>query len=187
MLRTLTLTTILITCLLGITTAQDKVLVGFTIATTQGNIPPFAFHDKCTDEFTNSTWCTSRDIYRSGPGNTPTSAGNAWVQPVFIGAGGSATIDFSGAGAGGSLTHKNCNFWTLTTITGLQIDIATGSFSLGNCVDPKRIACCAIPNDNGGGMCIDVGEDAAPCTETTNCCSGVGICTSGNPGQRVCQ
>ena len=37
----------------------------------------------------------------------------------------------------------------------------------------------------GCSVCVDPGQ-GQPCTETTNCCSGVGNCTGGKPANRVC-
>jgi len=34
-------------------------------------------------------------------------------------------------------------------------------------------------------QCV-AGGDGAPCTDSTNCCSGIGNCTGGNPANRVC-
>ena len=42
------------------------------------------------------------------------------------------------------------------------------------------------PTKVQAGSCIAAGG-GMPCTSTTNCCSTVGNCTSGNPASRVCK
>jgi len=186
MIRELTLTTIIFACLLSMATAQDKVLVDITDATTLPDIGPFTFHNMCE---ASSTWCTSRDILRSGPGTAiipEEGVREAWVQPSLATGNDTVITDFSGISVTTAIKFT-CQGWSAAgAASGLIMNIDTGIFALGNCPISRRVACCAVPSDNGGVECIPE-MAGAPCTDTTNCCSGIGNCTGGNPGQRTCQ
>ncbi len=126
--------------------ADGPQYVGPSATSQQGDVGYFALHDACSDTFRGSAMCTSQMIIEGGPASKAPSPGGGgeWVNPVFVfEEAGTGAVDFSGEVAGDAHT-LNCEAWTSTSATGLQIRTLAGKviFFVPTCSVGRPVACC---------------------------------------------
>lgn len=128
--------------------AQDRELVGMTVATTDGSTGGIsAMHAMCRAEFEGSRMCSSSDLMRNGisaSAQLPSSS-VAWINPSnsapdtrFAARG---TVD-TVSGTVSTVGTLNCSGWAFSILVGLTIDDG-GEFAIENCSVSLPVACCA--------------------------------------------
>lgn len=134
------------TAISGVSSTSTKQLVGFTTATTAGDVGIKALTEMCSTDFPGSRMCTSQEIVETTSFPTLLSGSSAYVRPVLMGTGtGSANhkaaIDvFSGTYAIYS-DELTCGGWRLSTRSGLYVDFGL-RFTTGLCSSLRSVACC---------------------------------------------
>lgn len=124
--------------------AQDREVVGFTVATTDGDNNGFVgMHALCESEFPGSRMCTTADIVRNGLAQGLSVFAVTWVHPsiqVFAPSG-NAIDAISGARPGTS--SISCTGWTDDDSELSGMTLTSEGFFPGGCEQSRSVACCA--------------------------------------------
>jgi hypothetical protein len=118
------------------------ILVGFSENSFMGNAGVGAMNKACTDRYSGSFFCSSKDILESSYNEALLTDLNdkAWLRPFNIGTAGNAnTIDITGIKEG--YGRNSCYAWTSNSDYGLTLT-NEGDIGATQCSSQLPVACC---------------------------------------------
>jgi hypothetical protein len=118
------------------------IFVGFSENSFTGNAGIGAMNKSCTDRYSGSFFCSSKDILESSYNEALLTDLNdkAWLRPFNIGTAGNAnTIDITGIKEG--YGRNSCYAWTSNSDYGLTLT-NEGDIGATQCSSQLPVACC---------------------------------------------